>query len=111
VGVVVGQRSWTGDEMGLVNHWSIAAPCGLTYYLEGGTRHGAIGAFVGLYCDVVCNAIVIVVQSVILQYGKRVVAPWMLLVDRLQELDICRCLGVMQCGRHSNWGDCWWGGQ
>ncbi len=94
------------------NHWGITAPCRLMYLVERGTQLGAIGVVVGLYCDVVCNAIVVIVRGVVLQNGKRVVALCMSLVDRLQELDVCRCHGVMQmqCGRHLSWGAGWWGG-
>ncbi len=64
-------------------------PCGLTYLLEGRNQSGIIGAVVGLYCEVVRNAIaIVVVWGIVLQNGKWVVALCMLLVDRLQETDV-----------------------
>jgi hypothetical protein len=71
------------------NRLGIDASCGLAYLLEGRTQSGAIGSVDGLlYCDVVSNAIIIAVWGVVLQNGKRVVASCMLLVDRLQEMDV-----------------------
>jgi hypothetical protein len=64
-----------------------------------------------IYCEAVGNVIIIVVCGVILQNGKQVVAPCMLLVDRSQELDACRCHRVMQCGRCPSGSACWWGGK
>ena len=63
-------------------------PCGLTYSLEQRTQSGAIGLVVGLYCDVVSDAIVVIIKGVVLQNGKRVVPLCMSLVDRLQETDV-----------------------
>ncbi len=110
LGVAVG-KIMDGWCMGFgQNRWGITVSCGLRGLLEEGTQCGIIGAVVGLYCEVIYNVIVIIVWGVVLQNGKRVVAPCMLLVDRLQESDVWRCRGVTQCGRRSSWGACWRGG-
>jgi hypothetical protein len=49
------------------------------------TEADASGSVAGLYCDVISNAIVVILWGVVLQNGKWVVALCMLLVDRLQE--------------------------
>ncbi len=66
----------------------ISASCGLTYLLEERTESGTVILVAGLYCDVVTNAIIVVVWGVVLQNGKRIVALFMTLVDRLQETDV-----------------------
>jgi hypothetical protein len=70
------------------NHLGISACCGLTCSLEERTESGTIILVAGLYCDVISNDIVIVVWGVVLQNGKQVVASCMLLVDKLQEMDV-----------------------
>jgi hypothetical protein len=69
------------------NLMGIDVYCGLTYSLEGRTESGTIGLVVGLYCDVVSNAIIVVVWGVVLQNGKQIVALCTSLVDRPQETD------------------------
>jgi hypothetical protein len=66
----------------------IDASCGLTYSLERRTESGTIGLVSGLYCDVISNAIVVIVWGVDLQNGKWVAVLCMLLVDRLQDMDV-----------------------
>jgi hypothetical protein len=61
---------------------------GITYLFKGRSESGAIVLVAGLYCDVISNAIVVIVWGVVLQNGKWVIALCMLLVDRLQETDV-----------------------
>ncbi len=58
--------------------------------LEEKAEGGAIILVAGLYCDcdVVSNALVVVVLGIVLQDGKWVVGWCRVLVDKLQETDV-----------------------
>jgi hypothetical protein len=76
-----------GDAWGVVTI-NVFVPCRLLYLLERRTQSGAIGAVIGLYCEVISNIIMVVDWGVNLQNSKRVVASCMSLVDRLQEMAV-----------------------
>jgi hypothetical protein len=67
-----------------------------------------VGAVItGLYCDVTRSTVIVILQSLVLQDGKRVIVMSTSLVDRSQLLDVSRCGWIMGCawhpGRVVNW--------